>query len=43
LLSSVGAEAAARGEVNMDFIVGGKLGISSPLRKRPGLEAIILK
>ena len=37
------AEAAARGDANRDFIDGGRFGISSPLTKSPGLEAIILK
>jgi hypothetical protein len=40
---SVGPEAEARGEANIDLSVGGRFGISSPLRKRPGLKAMILK
>src|SRR4030043_648131 len=42
-VSSVGAEDAARGDANRDFIDGGRFGISSPLMKSPGLEAISLK
>ncbi len=33
----------ALGEENIDFRVGGRFGISSPLRNRPGLAAMILK
>lgn len=40
---SIGGVEAALGEENMDFIVGGKFGISSPLKKSPGLAAMILK
>src|SRR4030043_1909789 len=42
-VSSVGAEDRARGDANRDFIDGGRFGISSPLTKSPGLEAISLK
>src|SRR4030042_4414483 len=42
-VSSVGAEDAARGCATRDFIDGGRLVISSPLTKSPGLEAISLK
>src|SRR4030042_2546594 len=42
-VSSVGAEDAAPGDANRDFIDGGRFGISSPLTKSPGLEAISLK
>jgi hypothetical protein len=41
--NSVGDDDAARGDANMDFMLSGKFGISSPLRKRPGLDARILK
>jgi hypothetical protein len=40
---SIGGVEAALAEENMDFIVGGKFGISSPLKKSPGLAAMILK
>ena len=40
---SVGLAADARGDANIDFIVGGRLGNSSPFRKRPGLGAMIRK
>jgi len=40
---SIGGVEAARGDENMDFIEGGKFGNSSPLKKSPGLAAMILK
>jgi hypothetical protein len=43
VFSSVGEDAEARGDRNMDLRLGGRLGNSSPRRKSPGLEARILK
>jgi len=40
---STGGVEVALGEENIDFMVGGKFGISSPFKKSPGLAAIILK
>jgi hypothetical protein len=39
----VGGELADLGEENMDFIVGGRFGISSPLKNNPGFSAMIFK